>query len=182
VGHGMLTLDEFTERTDAALKARTRGQLNAVLIDLPGLTAGSKAMVPKDTLELRQTASSMRRRGRWLVPRRLLLRNRLGSMVLDLSEAHIPHREVSVDVENEFGSITTILPEGSTVDTDELKLTLSSMTNKVPAQGGRGIRHFVFTGRMNGGSLTLVPHRTYQLGPFMVHRRPFRITRAGRDR
>jgi hypothetical protein len=38
IGRGMLDLDEFTERTDVALAARTRGELNAVLVDLPGLT------------------------------------------------------------------------------------------------------------------------------------------------
>lgn len=37
IGRGMLDLDEFTERTDVALAARNRGQLNAVLADLPGL-------------------------------------------------------------------------------------------------------------------------------------------------
>lgn len=37
LGQGMLTLDEFTARTDTALAARTRGQLNIVLADLPGL-------------------------------------------------------------------------------------------------------------------------------------------------
>ncbi|HLS79305.1 MAG TPA: DUF1707 domain-containing protein [Nocardia sp.] len=37
VGLGMLSLGEFTERMDTALAARTRGELNAVLIDLPGV-------------------------------------------------------------------------------------------------------------------------------------------------
>lgn len=37
VGRGMLSLGEFTERVDTALAARTRGELNAVIIDLPGL-------------------------------------------------------------------------------------------------------------------------------------------------
>ena len=33
----MLSLDEFTERFDTALAARTRGELNAVVVDLPGV-------------------------------------------------------------------------------------------------------------------------------------------------
>jgi hypothetical protein len=37
VGLGMLSLGEFTERMDTALAAKTRGELNAVLIDLPGV-------------------------------------------------------------------------------------------------------------------------------------------------
>jgi len=35
VGQGMLDLDEFSERTDAVLRARTRSEVNAVLFDLP---------------------------------------------------------------------------------------------------------------------------------------------------
>lgn len=37
VGQGMLSLGEFTERMDTALAAKTRGELNAVLSDLPGM-------------------------------------------------------------------------------------------------------------------------------------------------
>ncbi|WML62100.1 DUF1707 domain-containing protein [Rhodococcus sp. AH-ZY2] len=37
VGQGMLSLGEFTERMDTALAAKTRGELNAVLVDLPGV-------------------------------------------------------------------------------------------------------------------------------------------------
>lgn len=33
----MLSLGEFTERMDTALAAKTRGELNAVLVDLPGV-------------------------------------------------------------------------------------------------------------------------------------------------
>lgn len=37
VGQGMLSLGEFTERMDTVLAAKTRGELNAVLVDLPGM-------------------------------------------------------------------------------------------------------------------------------------------------
>ena len=35
VGHGMLSLDEYSERADVALAARTRGELDTVIADLP---------------------------------------------------------------------------------------------------------------------------------------------------
>lgn len=44
VAEGMITLDEFSERYDTALAARTRGELNAVLADLP---MGRPAMQPR---------------------------------------------------------------------------------------------------------------------------------------
>lgn len=37
IGRGLIDLDEFTERTDIAYASATRGQLNVVLSDLPGL-------------------------------------------------------------------------------------------------------------------------------------------------
>ncbi|MBF6356573.1 DUF1707 domain-containing protein [Nocardia higoensis] len=37
VGLGMLSLGEFTERMDTALASKTRGELNSVLVDLPGI-------------------------------------------------------------------------------------------------------------------------------------------------
>jgi len=182
VGHGMLTLDEFAARTDTAHAASTRAELNGVLVDLPGLTTVSNQLSPvRETLVLRQTASTLRRRGPWMVPRRIEVRNRLGSVLLDFSEANIAHREVVIDVENELGSITMILPEGATVDADGLRLTMSSVTNKVRTQDRPGPRHFVLTGRMSTGSLTVTAHRTRRVGPFVVHRRPFRISRRRRS-
>ncbi|HET8640555.1 MAG TPA: DUF1707 domain-containing protein [Pseudonocardiaceae bacterium] len=157
VGHGMLTLDEFSQRTEAAWRAGTRAELNAVLIDLPGLTASAgEVAVPKETLELRQTGSSMRRYGPWTVPRRIELRNRLGSMVLDFSRAR---------------------PEDATLDADQLTLTMASFTNKVRPREQPGSRHFVVTGSLTTGSLTVTTHRSYRIGPLVLHR-PFRITWA----
>lgn len=36
-GRGLLDLDEFNRRSAAAIAARTRGDLNGLLLDLPGL-------------------------------------------------------------------------------------------------------------------------------------------------
>ncbi|RMI33968.1 DUF1707 SHOCT-like domain-containing protein [Nocardia stercoris] len=48
VGLGMLSLGEFTERMDTALAAKTRGELNAVLVDLPGIRlTGQQAPQPQ---------------------------------------------------------------------------------------------------------------------------------------
>ena len=38
IGRGLIDLDEFSERADTAYAARTRGELNKVLVDLPGLS------------------------------------------------------------------------------------------------------------------------------------------------
>jgi hypothetical protein len=134
-------------------------------------------VVAAETTERRQTASSLRRQGAWNVPSRLVLRNRLGSMVLDFSQAHFTYREVVIDIESDLGSITIIVPDGSTVNGDQLSVTMSSFTNKARARVQPGYRHFVLTGRLMSSSLKVRPHRQYQFGSFVVHW-PFRITRA----
>ena len=37
LARGLIDLDEFSTRLGAALAARTRGELNAVVVDLPGV-------------------------------------------------------------------------------------------------------------------------------------------------
>ena len=43
VVEGRLTLDEFSERMGAALEAKTRGELDAVMADLPATSAAPTA-------------------------------------------------------------------------------------------------------------------------------------------
>ncbi len=64
VGQGMLTLDEFTDRMDAALAARTRGELGEVVADLPVHSAPAQVEV----LPLNVTMSSIRRSSSRLSP------------------------------------------------------------------------------------------------------------------
>src|SRR5882757_3919594 len=72
VGRGLITLDEFTERTDRALAARTRGELNGVLVDLADLRPA--AVVPTEQPLLLQTGSgSVKQRGYWVVPRTITI-------------------------------------------------------------------------------------------------------------
>ncbi len=43
-GRGMIDLSEFSERSATAVAARTRGELNAVLLDLPGLSVAGRSV------------------------------------------------------------------------------------------------------------------------------------------
>ncbi|QNG20321.1 DUF1707 domain-containing protein [Rhodococcus triatomae] len=52
VGQGMLSLGEFTERMDTALAAKTRGELNAVLVDLPGVQLSPEYLPAPDPVHV----------------------------------------------------------------------------------------------------------------------------------
>ena len=43
-GRGLIDLGEYTERSTAVINARTRGQLNRVLLDLPGLQIAGRSV------------------------------------------------------------------------------------------------------------------------------------------
>lgn len=148
-GTGLLDLDEFTRRVDTALAAHTRGDLNAVLLDLPGLTHPERpAQVPMPARppthrpaatvsdpgtgdEIRCMLGSVSRRGAWDVPAHLVVRITLGSAELDFTEADIPHDVVDVELEVVAGSVEMRLPAGARVEHGELQATLSGVENKL---------------------------------------------------
>ncbi|GAA3860030.1 DUF1707 domain-containing protein [Saccharothrix violaceirubra] len=161
IGRGLLTLDEFTERTDTALAAKTRGQLNAVLLDLPGVTHDSRAVsepgspeVFGERTELTSRMSSVRRKGEWVVPPRLVVRSHMGSTDLDFRDAKIPHAVVDVELDVTAGSVRIVVPEGSTVNAHGIEISAGSLKDRVGfGEGGRP--HFVVHGAVRMGSVEI---------------------------
>ena len=75
-GEGRLTPDELDERLEAALSARTLGDLATLTADLmaaPSMPVAAMAQA-EDVYRIDQRGGSVRRVGRWVVPRRLELR------------------------------------------------------------------------------------------------------------
>ncbi|RKT51790.1 DUF1707 SHOCT-like domain-containing protein [Saccharothrix australiensis] len=154
IGRGLLTLDEFTERADTALAARTRAELNSVLLDLTGVVHSEQHAHPvaaEEQVELRSTLSTVRRKGMWLVPRSMVVRNRMGTTELDFREATITHPVVDVELDVAGGAVKLTLPEGATVNTDGVQVSLGTVKDKVGGGGGRP--HFVVHGSVTAGSL-----------------------------
>lgn len=156
MANGQLTPTEFTERTESALASRTRRELDAVISDLPvqpppyaGAVAGGSA----EPVELRANFGSVKRRGRWQVPRALLLRGRMTSYELDFSEAENPNPVVEVELDVSGGSVEVRLPEGAGVDTDGVEVTLGSVEDHRRDAPAHGSPHFVFSGALRFGSL-----------------------------
>ncbi|MGH4021279.1 MAG: DUF1707 SHOCT-like domain-containing protein [Pseudonocardiaceae bacterium] len=158
-GQGMITLDEFSSRTDTALAARTRGELNAVLVDLPGMQLQGEPAHPRvpggDVVELRTTGSSLVREGAWVVPAALRLAGRLGSRKLNLTRAVIEHPVVDIEFDDYGSSTVLILPRGATADCDRLEASFGSVQNKVGPGPPDGRPHLILHGRVRLGSVTL---------------------------
>jgi hypothetical protein len=179
VGQGRLTVAEFSERMDAAMAARTRGELNAVLIDLPGFILARP--MPHDVLELTHHLGELSRRGPWTVPPRIRLVGHFGSSLLDFTEAVFSGPTVALELEKTAGSTTIIVPHGATVNTDGLRVTVGSVKDATVQRLAPGPVHFVITGRATMGEVRIRHPRRWRLGPLTVHR-PFRLSwgRTGR--
>lgn len=151
VGQGMLTLDEFTERVDVVLAARTRRELDVVIADLPHVRRES-AHVHQDVL--RSWMSSISRKGQWTVPPRLKLVTRMCSTTLDFTSAALQRPVVEIEIDDYFSSTDLILPDGATADLNGVGNFASSTDVKVATSPPSHRLHVVVTGRVRFGSLT----------------------------
>lgn len=167
IGHGLLSLDEFTERTDRALAARTRGDLNAVLVDLPGLTHNDReSPIRTPPVELVANMSSIKRQGPWHVPRELVIRNRMGSTKLDFSDAEIEHDEVRITLEVGGGTVKLRVPPHASVDTNGVQVIAGSVKDRVGGTSGRP--RFVITGRITMGTLKVSRASYVRIGSLVI--------------
>ncbi|KHO20798.1 DUF1707 SHOCT-like domain-containing protein [Mycolicibacterium setense] len=154
VAEGMITLDEFTERYDAALAARTRGELNAVVADLP-LAAPAPQRPAVAPEELRGWMSSIVRRGQWTVTPTLRLNTRLCSTTLDFTSAVLPSRVVEILVDDYCSSTEIIVPTAATADLNGVNAVAGSATVKVRTSPPSDHLHLIVRGRVRMGSVTV---------------------------
>ncbi|WP_052852579.1 DUF1707 SHOCT-like domain-containing protein [Streptomyces avicenniae] len=118
-GEGRLTAEELDERLEAALTARTVGELAALTADLPPVTATSG----KDVVRIERVhGSAVERVGRWVVPRKLELAVRWCAVTLDFTDAVITHDTLRVEVAMRGKTLTLVTRPGVVVDTDGLRL------------------------------------------------------------
>jgi hypothetical protein len=164
VSEGRLTLGEFEERVDGVLSAKTYGEIEPYLHDLPMVSAQrAAAPAPREMVELRAVASSLKRRGRWTVPRRLVVRSKAGSVKLNFADAVIAYPVVEIELDVLAGSTELVLPDGATADVDDVIMYAGSTKSRVPASydaPDRGPR-FVVTGSNKAGSLKVRYQRRF---------------------
>ncbi len=154
VGVGRLTLAEFEQRLNAVLAARTLGEVEPFVADLPG---GPVSAPAPEYVELPTRAASLKRRGQWVVARRTLVAAKSGSVKLDFTDALIAHPEVTIELDVQSGSTTPVLPPGASVDIDNVEFVAScAHVRGVPASpvAESGL-HVVVRGRQRAGRLVV---------------------------
>ena len=151
VGQGMLSLDEYSERLDVVLAARTRPELDTVIADLPHVRREPAPAAPE---VLRSWMSGVSRKGQWTVPPRLRLVTRMCSTTLDFTSAVLQSPVVHIDVDDYFSSTDLVLPDGATADLNGISTVGGSTTVKVTTSPPAQHLHVVVAGRVRFGSVT----------------------------
>lgn len=151
VEDGRLAFDEFEQRMTAVYAARTNRDLEPLVGDLPAVATPTV----RDTVELRATAGSLKRSGRWVAPRRLVVKAQAGSVKLNYAEAVISHQEIDIVLDVKAGSVVIVIPDGATAEADDIDVEAGSVKHRASQVPAAGAPHFRITGRATAGSLTI---------------------------
>jgi hypothetical protein len=139
---GRLTLDEFSQRIEAAYAAKTRDELETLTTDLPATVA-----VPASRRSPRSFTISIfggsDRKGRWRVARRHWVLSLFGGSDLDLREASLEGGEATISIVDVFGGTDVYVPEGIEVDFSGFGLFggTDEHGRELPARPGAPVLH-----------------------------------------
>jgi hypothetical protein len=116
---GRISYEEHSERTTAALNARTFDDLAALTNDLVPAARERAALVPvPDAPEIDRVTAMLaetKREGSWVAPRTIHVNVFVGSAVVDLTEATFASRQVDINCTQFLGGIVVRVPPGTTV-------------------------------------------------------------------
>jgi len=136
-GDGRIDADELDQRIEAALNARTYGELDVLIRDLPPAPVTTTSTVRHTTTEVSQSINiahgNAHRQGPWVVPQQLHIELRHGNVLLDFTEAVFPGpREIEVTIDAKHSNVRMIVPDGTVIDTSGLALRHSNVRHREP--------------------------------------------------
>jgi hypothetical protein len=164
-GDGRLTAEELDERLELAMTARTYGELERLVADLPATGSAASGPAPrvKDVIRISCGSGHAKREGRWVVPQRIEARVGSGHLKLDFTEALITQPSLQLDAEVRSGHIILITRPGVVVDTDDVAVRSGQL--KVRAPWGPDVPEVLrieVSGQVGSGHfIARPPHRTF---------------------
>src|SRR5215831_15274249 len=109
---GRLTSTEHAERLDAAYTATTLGELATLARDLPADDATGTGVGTVDRAEVAARFSKVIRSGRWVAGRRTRLTTHFGALIVNLADAVLPGREITLEIDAFCGKLILTVPAG----------------------------------------------------------------------
>jgi len=153
VALGLIDIGEFEERSALVSQARLHTDLEALVGDLPG--PGAIITSAADRVELRGVLGSLKRHGEWVVPTRLALHRRMGSVDLDLTRARFAGPMIVVELDLRFGGLDLRLPDGASASIDDVEVVVGSANDHRRDAPAEGTPHIVLTGKVVCGSVDI---------------------------
>jgi hypothetical protein len=132
---GRIELWELDDRLGQAYRAKTYGDLQTLVADLP-----------EQTLILRTTTPNIKQAGRWTVPRRIIAESTTGWITIDCTQASCAYREVTVELVTRTGWIQLILPEGWAARVGPLSTYTGHISNRAAQTADPGAPTVTVTG------------------------------------
>lgn len=136
-GDGRLTLDEFSQRMERATTARTRGELDRLVTDLPVPAAGTGMAQPErgtPTWHIRPVGG-LRVYGPWRMDRHVVVITLVGGARLDLSQAELAAKEVTLTKVSLVGGTRLRVPPGVRVEVSGFSLVGGTRVEAGPQPG-----------------------------------------------
>lgn len=124
LAQGRLDAEEHSERVEAAYSAKTMGQLEPLVRDLPRPTPPSAYAPPRDegpwpphgaSDHLVAIFNDTSRKGRWRIGPKTNVFACFGSVRIDLTEAIFEQRRIVINATSLFGGISVKVPENVTL-------------------------------------------------------------------
>jgi Domain of unknown function (DUF1707) len=143
-GEGRLTLEEFSDRMEQASTAKTRAELDQLLTDLPAGndpghtgTAGSAVAVGGSGSPSWHVSpiGGLNVSGPWRMGRHLVVISLIGGARLDLSQAELAARDVTLTKISVIGGVRARIPLGIRVDVSGVSLLGGTDVENAPDPG-----------------------------------------------
>ncbi|MGH3360657.1 MAG: DUF1707 SHOCT-like domain-containing protein [Nocardioidaceae bacterium] len=184
---GRLTLAEHSERIEQAMEAKTRGQLDVLLEDLPEATGapGSAAPLPQRRRKLTRWILSLMggtdRTGRWRVGKQVNAITIMGGCDIDLRNAEFDSDDTSINAFTWMGGTAIYVPDSVDLEVTGFSLMggrseRGSTRRPRPGAPRVTIRSFNL---MGGCDIYRLPDETRELSPGRAARELRREQRGG---
>nr|WP_206314577.1 DUF1707 domain-containing protein [Streptomyces coryli] len=128
LAEGRLDAEEHSERIDRVYAAKTHGELEPLVRDLPAVgarpasepapaayTGAPHSAVPPEATNLVAIFSGASRKGRWRAGSRINAFALFGGVEIDLTEAYFEHPEIVIKAVAVFGGVDIRVPENVTL-------------------------------------------------------------------
>ncbi|GAA3199976.1 DUF1707 domain-containing protein [Actinocorallia longicatena] len=154
VSDGRLTLEEHSERIERVYQAKTLGELTAFTRDL---LPEEQQPFRIDGRALLALFGSSKREGRWVVPAKLPVAALFGTIELDLTDAILQRKHITLDVSALGGRLRLIVPDGVEVRiTGRTVLATKDLRNPKPGPNAAEGPVVEVTGTLLLGSVKVV--------------------------